>query len=312
MSAVIASPIASLRVNAVPAGGIERCDVDRDVIRGRRLDFSHKFMPDGLSLMPRLPFLTARERCLASQVQGRTYANVFRVVERLLSTNTRELVRRHLAAMPRAFDALARFLDEELRYENLFRQVEMLTAEGMAPGYDFVPHTKDIAPFVLDKSTWGILALICHVETVTQEHYRYSIEHDAQLSGLWKDVFFFHWREASLHAILDEMQWECADSVLGGAERTKAVDDFIELIEGIDALLLFQAPSDVEYFVGACGRAFTSSEVTELHATFLAAYRYQYVACGMRAPRFVQVLERLVGRDEFARLSAELAPIVGP
>ena len=44
-----------------------RWEIDRDVIRGRDLDFSKKFLPDGLSGVRDLAFLSAREQRLASQ-----------------------------------------------------------------------------------------------------------------------------------------------------------------------------------------------------------------------------------------------------
>ena len=39
-----------------------RWDIDRDVIRGRQFDFSKKFLPDGLSMVARLPFLSDEDR----------------------------------------------------------------------------------------------------------------------------------------------------------------------------------------------------------------------------------------------------------
>ena len=60
-----------------------RWDIDRDVIRDREFDFTKKFLPDGLSFVDRLPFLGADERRLLSQIQGRSYANIFGLVERL-------------------------------------------------------------------------------------------------------------------------------------------------------------------------------------------------------------------------------------
>ena len=38
-----------------------RWDIDRDVIRGRSFDFGKKFLPDGLSKVALLPFLSAGE-----------------------------------------------------------------------------------------------------------------------------------------------------------------------------------------------------------------------------------------------------------
>jgi hypothetical protein len=51
-----------------------RWEIERDVIRGRRFDHGKKFMPSGLSLVHELPFLSAEDKRLLSQVQGRTYA----------------------------------------------------------------------------------------------------------------------------------------------------------------------------------------------------------------------------------------------
>jgi hypothetical protein len=52
-----------------------------------------------------------------------------------------------------------------------------------------------------------VLGLTCLIELFTQAHYRQSIAPDPDLSELYKDVFLFHWREESQHAILDELEW---------------------------------------------------------------------------------------------------------
>ncbi len=57
-----------------------RWDIERDVIRGRDFDADHKFLPDGLSFADRIESLSADERRLLSQIQGRTYANMFGLV----------------------------------------------------------------------------------------------------------------------------------------------------------------------------------------------------------------------------------------
>ncbi|MEO8080147.1 MAG: hypothetical protein ABI641_06420, partial [Caldimonas sp.] len=61
-----------------------RWDTERDVIRGRGFDFKRKFLPDGLSKVGQLTFLDAAGQRFFSQVQGRTYANMFALVERFI------------------------------------------------------------------------------------------------------------------------------------------------------------------------------------------------------------------------------------
>ena len=183
-----------------------RWDIDDDVIQGRKLETAHKFLPDGLSMVDALDFLDTDEKRFLSQVQGRTYANVFGLVERFICAKILEMSRDHWLGDQTALEALVRFCDEELKHQELFRRIEALSAEGMTPGYRFVADPDEVAKAVLGKSTWAVLALTLHIELFTQAHYRESIEPDANLSELFKDVFRYHWQEESQHAIMDELE----------------------------------------------------------------------------------------------------------
>jgi methylphosphotriester-DNA--protein-cysteine methyltransferase len=90
----------------------------------------------------------------------------------------------------------------------------------------------------------------------------------------------------------------------------KIADDLSELLQGVDALLLFQAPADVDYFVEICNRTFTTAEMNRLHVAMLSAYRWQYIASGAQHPHFAQVLAKLVSTNQAFRINAELAPIL--
>lgn len=80
----------------------------------------------------------------------------------------------------------------------------------------------------------GVLALTCHIELFVLAHYRGSVDSDSNASELWKDVFLYHWREESQHAILDELEWQREDAKLSPDERDRAVDDLIELVGAIE------------------------------------------------------------------------------
>ena len=287
-----------------------RWDIDRDVIRGRTFDLSQKFLPDGLSHIDRLSFLSTGERRLLSQVQGRTYANMFGLVERFIGAKMLEVTRTHALGDQSALEALLRFTDEELKHQELFRRIEALVAEGMPAGYRFLPQPNDVAAFVLGKSTWAVLALTCHIELFTQAHYRQSIEADAELSPLFKDVFFFHWKEESQHAILDELEWRREHATLSDDARDRAVDDLIALVGGIDAMLQTQAAADAHYFIEVAGRPFDASQVAAIRDTMLEAYRWQYIVSGVVEPRFAKLLGELVTPGQGERINAALAPLL--
>jgi hypothetical protein len=259
-----------------------RWEIDRDVIRGRKFDHAKKFLPDGLSKIGQLDFLGTNEKRLVSQIQGRSYANIFGLVERFIGAKMLEISREHWLGDQTALEALVRFTDEELKHQELFRRVESMIAEGMPAGYTFLPQPNDVAKAVLSKSTWAVLALTCHIELFTQVHYRQSIEKDSDLSELWKDVFLFHWKEESQHAILDELEWEREDAKLDAGQRDRAVTDLIELVGAVDGILQMQSAADVDYFLRVCGRTFDGAQVARLRDVMLRAYRWQYIASGVQ------------------------------
>jgi hypothetical protein len=287
-----------------------RFDIDRDVIRGRRFDFSRKFLPDGLSKVNELEFLGADERRLLSQIQGRTYANMFGLVERFIGPKILEVSRDHWLGDQVKFEALVRFTDEELKHQELFRRIERMAAEDMPEGYRFLPQPNEVATAVLGKSTWSVLALVCHIELFVLAHYHASIDPDAAMSELYKDVFLHHAREESQHAILDELEWRREDANLSAPERDAAVDDLIALVGAVDGLLQLQAGADAEYFLEVCGRAFNAKEIERLRAGVLKAYRWQYIVSGVEDPRFMAILGDMITPAQGSRIMTALAPIV--
>jgi hypothetical protein len=286
-----------------------RWDIDRDVIRGRDFDYAQRFLPDGLSLLEDIPFLTNEDRRLLSQIQGRTYANVFGLVERFINAKILEVSRDHVLGDQTALEALVRFSDEELKHQELFRRIDRMIAAAMPAGYRFEHDANAVASVVLSKSTWAVLALTCHIELFTQAHYRQSIEPNENLSALFKDVFLYHWREESQHAILDEIEWRREDARLSASERDQAVNDLIELVVAVDGILQAQSAADAAYFFSIGERHFDAAQREQVAGGLLRAYRWQYILSGAQEPRFTQILGSLVDERQGRQIGDALASL---
>jgi hypothetical protein len=286
-----------------------RWDIDKDVIRGRHFDTAQKFLPDGLSLVNEFTTLSDDEKRFVSQIQGRTYANVFGLVERFINAKVLELSHDHWFGDQIALEALVRFSDEELKHQALFRRIDAMIGEVLPAGYRFDIDPNGVAHAVLGKSTWAVLALTLDIELFTQLHYRQSIENGAGLSELFKDVFLFHWREESQHATLDELEWVRNDAGLTAEERDRAVDEFIELVAAVDGILQAQVKADAGYFVTATRRRVEAAELQAIEASFLKAYRWQYIHSGAQHPHFGKVLSSLITEKQGKRIQAALATI---
>lgn len=286
-----------------------RWDIETDVIRSRSFDLEHKFLPDTLSQVNQIDFLSPAEQRLLSQVQGRTYANMFGLVERFIGAKVLERSHDFWLGDQNALEALVRFSDEELKHQALFRRIERMIGEVMPEGYSFPWQPNEIASVVLDKGDWAVLGLTLHIELFTQAHYRESVEPDTRLSPLFKDVLLYHWREESQHAILDELEWRRCDAVTSPAEREMGVDGLIELVCAVDGILKAQAKADADYFARAVGRTLHLAETLAIEAVILAAYRWQFILSGAQHPHFLEVLSELTTESQRTRIVAALAPL---
>jgi hypothetical protein len=286
-----------------------RWDIDKDLIRGRSFDFEHKFLPDPMSFVSELDFLQPDEQRLLSQIQGRTYANMFGLVERFINCKVLEVSADHWTGDQVALESLVRFSDEELKHQELFRRVETMLAAAMPEGYEFSPTPNGVAAAVLAKSTWAVLALTLLIELFTQEHYRSSIEPDGGLSPLFKDIFLFHWREESQHARLDELELLRHDRALSDPERDRAVNDLIDLVAAVDGILQAQAESDCLYFLRVSGGTLNKENAQRLRDGILKAYRWQYILSGASLPKFQSVMVGLLSPEQLQRVTAALEPL---
>ncbi len=305
-----ASQVRERYARCISASKRIRWDIDADVIRGRALDVAHKFLPDGLSLVKELGFLTPAEQRFMSQVQGRTYANLFGLVERYINAKMLELSRGYWFGDQVALEALVRFSDEELKHQELFRRVEALAAADMPPGYRVAADPNAVAHAVLGKSTWAVLALTCHIEIFTLVHYRKSIDPDGSLSELWRDVFLYHWKEESQHAILDELEWRREDEMLGHEDRDRAVGDLIDLVVAVDGILQAQAEADAEYFLAVNDGKFDAAQTQAIRDGILRAYRWQYIVSGVQEGRFLGILTSMVTEAQAERITTALGPLM--
>jgi hypothetical protein len=309
MNAISRIPGSDRYARCIDASKRVRWDIDKDVIRGRRFDAAHKLLPDGLSLANAFTTLSADEFRLVSQIQGLTYANVFGLVERFINAKVLEISRDYWLGDQVALEALVRFSDEELKHQVLFHRIGSMVGEILPDGYRFDVDPNDVARAVLGKSTWAVLALTLHIELFTQLHYRQSIDPDTELSELFKDVFLHHWKEESQHAILDELEWMRHDASLTDEQRDRAVNEFIELVAAVDGILQTQAKSDAAYFAVKCGRAVDEAEARSIEASFLKAYRWQYIHSGAQHPHFGKVLSSLITENQGQRIQLALASL---
>jgi hypothetical protein len=285
-------------------------DIDADVIRFRQLEPAAKFLPDSLSLVTQLPFLSTAQQRLLSQVQGRTYAYLFGLIERCINAKMLELGRAHCFGDQVAVAALLQFVQEELKHQELFRRLDRLADLALPTGYTMTADPDATAAAMLRKSTWAVLALTCFVEIFTQAHYVHSIREQGELCSLFKDVFYYHWIEEAQHATLDELEWQRVHDAMQPEQIDAGVADFIDLVRMLDRILQEQASADGEYFCSCAGVYLDRARSNAVKACLLKAYRLQYIVSGARIGRFQRALGTKLTPQQRTRIDAVFAPLI--
>jgi hypothetical protein len=286
--------------------------IDRDLLQGRNFDFSRKFLPDGLSRIDRLSFLSAKDARLLSQVQGRTYAYIFGLVERFISAKMLDLGRAHAFGDQLALEALVRFSNDEIKHQELFRRIEAMIGAHLPAGCRQIAAPNDVARAVLAASTWAVLALTCHIELFVQAHYAESIAPREELCPLFKDVFEYHWKDEAQHVVVDELEWRDEHARLSPAERDQAVNDLIALVAAVDGILQAQSAADADYFMRNVSRTLSAEETMQIKLSVLSAYRWQYIISGVQHPHFGRLLTSMTTPAQMSRVQTALAPIMNP
>ena len=184
-------------------------------------------------------------------------------------------------------------------------------------GYRFDVNTNAVAHAVLGKSTWAVLtALTLDIELFAQLHYRQSIEPDTELSELFKDVFLYHWKEESQHAILDELEWMRPKRRSVDAGTTRPSGRGVHRAGRRGGWHPAGAGRSRREILRAakCGRAVDAVEARAMEAGLLKAYRWQYVHSGAQHPHFGKVLSSLITQSQGERIPgrARHAPLVHP
>ena len=284
--------------------------IDRDLLRGRTFDFSRKFLPDGLSQVDRLTFLSEDEARLLSQIQGRTYAYIFGLVERFISAKMLDQGRAHIFGDQLALEALVRFSNEEIKHQELFRRMEAMIGAQLPAGYRQVANPNDVARAVLAASTWSVLALTCHIELFVQAHYAESIAPREELCPLFRDVFKFHWKDEGRHVVMDELEWknEHAKTFADRARPSGQRSDRPRGGRGRDPTGAGGVRCGLLHSL--CPTAFQRRRSSRIRTSVLSAYRWQYIISGVQHPHFGRLLTSMTTPTQMSQIQTALAPIM--
>lgn len=184
-----------------------------------------------------------------------------------------------------------------------YRGVDIAVSAGMPAGYAFFPRFADVLAFVLERTHWSVAAFACHTLATMRV---FTLPPDP---GFARHAFAIHRIGQGSELALNQSanEWRRANAALAAHERQAAANDLIVLMQGIDALLVFQADADARYLMSNSSRSLTQRQLDRVADWVLDAYRALHINAATTAGPFAQLLHSLVAPADLHRLRVELA-----
>ena len=240
-------------------------------------------------------FVNERERVFLTRIRARTSTRMLALVARALAASHAASVGRNAVRHP----DLAPLLEAAAIYRN----VDIAVGAGMPAGYAFVARFADVLAFILERTRWSIAAFAFHT-LATMRAFSLPPE-----PGFARHASAVHRIGQGSELALNQSanEWRLVSAALAVHERQAAVDDLIVLMQGIDALLLFQADADARYLMANSPRSMTARQTDQVADVLLHAYRALHIDGAMEAGPFAQLLHSFMAPADLHRLRVELA-----
>ena len=264
-----------------------------DCFQGRDFDFSKRFLPDRIAGVDPIACLNKKEKLSLNQIRGSSYCHIFAFVEEFIIPMVLDHARENVHGDEIRLRYLLRFAEEETKHQAMLKRAVRQIDAGLGMSCGLIPGCEDVAGVVLGKSRLAALLLTSLIEWFTQQHYLEHVRDCAELDELFRDILKFHWIDESQHAKADSLLIDEVASGLRKEEREAAVDELLELGEGVDGLLAQQSEMDIATLERATGRSFSTAEKEEIRGHQLRAYRWTFLVSGLEHPKFVRIVGEL-------------------
>ena len=259
----------------------------------KQLDFTKPFMPESLARVEELTFLNAVEKLTLNHIRGHAYLCIFGLVEEFILPFVLDHVRPELDGNDYRVRAFLQFASEEAKHIQLFKAFSREFQRNFSTSCAVIGPPSEIAKAVLSHQPLAVALAILHIEWMTQRHYIESVKDNKTLDAQFRSLLKNHWLEEAQHAKLDTLMVEAIADGMTAEQIEKATDEYLEIVNFLDAGMRQQALLDLESFELAANCKLSKDEREKFISVQHQANRWVYIGTGMTHPKFLETLEQL-------------------
>lgn len=273
-----------------------------------KIDFSRPFLPDGLFAVNGSLNLTPAQLLMLNQISGNSYLNLFAFVEEYITALALKHAQAELFGNRVAVRALARFAEEESKHQQLFWRYCSAFERDFGHKCHLLDTAEEVARTILGKSPLAVTLVTLHLELMTQTHYTETVRGNQNLDPLFCELLRHHWMEEAQHARLDALELDKLLDISSPEQIKICFDDYLDLIDAFDGLLLAQSKLDVQTFSEALGHAFSEVDKYAIIRSQYAVYRRLFLVSGMTNKSFVETV-KMISTEAAERILAKAAAL---
>lgn len=259
----------------------------------KQLDFTKPFLSESLARVEELTFLNADEKLILNHIRGHAYLCIFGLVEEFILPFVLDHVRSELDGNDYRVRAFLQFAGEEAKHIQLFKAFSREFQKNFSTKCGVIGPPSEVAKAILAHQPLAVALAILHIEWMTQRHYIESVKDNHTLDAQFRSLLKNHWLEEAQHAKLDTLMVEALADGMTARQIEKATDEYLEIVDFLDAGMRQQTLLDFESFELAANRKLSDEEREKFTDVQHQANRWTYLGTGMTHPRFLETLEEL-------------------
>ena len=270
------------------------------VFRGRSFDASEPLVPGSWTGTWPLGFLDEYEQLVLNHCRAFSYVHVLGNFEDFLAPHL-DHTSAHLGNdEPARSRALARFGEEEMKHQQLFRRAETVLEQscGLPFGRYFDADGRRVGALnnaILEHPLLARFLLVLAFEWGTQRHYVESTRDQtgALSDALYVDVLRAHWAEEAQHTKWDTLAIADLARESSPEELSAAFDQLLELGRLVNVTFAGQAREEIGTLERVAGRGFSESERATLQHTLQESLGAIFCGVGISHPSYAKVAREL-------------------
>ena len=272
----------------------------------RPFDVTRRWLPAQLSGSERVAGLTRIEALKLSQVEFGAYTHLVGCLEASVTPTTTTLTRALAVGEREAYAALSSAAGTGIGHVSVFRETRARVNAALGFPLGLLPETRRVAAVVLGKHPGAALLLTACLHSMAERHALMRVQDDAALDPLARQILAAYWGYAARQSPRIRQETVRVFQNLAMAEKDDAIDQFVELMIGIEALLSVQARFDVENLRRSIRRSLTGAEEAEVLQAVTAAKRYAFVESGLTHSTFRELFSLVATRAQRQRVEDAL------